>query len=74
MLPLKDFISKGVEAQKERITEISDLAAKEYTLEKSLAKMQEEWKKQEFTIIVKKDKQHKNIVWSQARRNANNAG
>jgi len=50
---LKDIISKGVDAHKEEISDISDLAGKEYTLEKSLGKMQDDWKSMEFVVISK---------------------
>ena len=53
---MKNLISKGVEMHKEELLEISELAGKEYVIEKALEKMKAEWENQEFIIITKEDK------------------
>lgn len=53
---VKNLISKGVEVHKEKLMEISDVAGKEYILEKSLEKMKKEWERQEFLVVSKDDR------------------
>eukprot|EP00831_Metopus_contortus_P031829 TRINITY_DN25868_c0_g1_i3.p1 TRINITY_DN25868_c0_g1~~TRINITY_DN25868_c0_g1_i3.p1 ORF type:complete len:160 (+),score=45.31 TRINITY_DN25868_c0_g1_i3:160-639(+) len=61
---LKDIMARGAEQFKEQLTEISDLASKEFKLEKTLQKMKTEWAKQEKKKKKKKKKKNPPLYFS----------